>query len=115
MDDPGCMARAVMEGVLIDLYRYNQQMGTSSQNYMIGAGNGLGKSRVWPQIAADMFNRKHLVVDTENTVYGAALLAGSRHPEHKDLRKAAGKIAYSNFEPDKINAALYREITGAYK
>ncbi len=112
--DVGCMARAVMEGVFMDLFEYYQQMGASSHKVMIGAGNGLGKSPVWSQIAADMFDRKMFIVDTENAVHGAAILAASRMREFGDLKSAAGKITYSTFEPDRENAAVYREIIENY-
>jgi len=107
--DVGCMARAVMEGVLTDLYDYYQQLGASKHDVMVGAGNGLGNSRVWSQIAADMFGKKMLVVNTENAVYGAALFAASRLDRFRDLESAAGKIDYSTFEPDRENAAVYRD------
>lgn len=110
-NDPGCMARAVMEGVIKDLWDYYQQMGENEQGWLVGAGNGLGHNRTWPQIASEMFGKSLQVVNTENAVYGAALMADYAAGSTPNLAEAVENIPVSVFHPDPKNVAKYQEIT----
>ncbi len=71
----GHRARAVMEGVAEELLGfYNRFEGVAGKS-VTGAGNGLVKSRLWQEIMARKFYMPVNVMDFENAVYGAALVA----------------------------------------
>jgi len=71
----GHRARAVMEGVVRELYDfYNLYEGVNTGS-ITGAGNGLVKSDIWCRITAETFNMPLNVMNFENAVYGAALVA----------------------------------------
>lgn len=76
LEDIGHQARAVMEGVLMDLYEHYSVLQQYDRNdALIGGGKGLIASKVWQQIAAEIFGRPIRVAAPENVVLGAALLA----------------------------------------
>jgi xylulokinase len=69
-------ARAVMEGVLMDLFESYQILSTADRwEFFVGGGNSLQKSRVWSQIAADLFGKPVRITQSENALLGAALMA----------------------------------------
>lgn len=99
LSDLACMARAVMEGVLNDLrpfFDILQKRFPSSD--LIGSGNGLQKSPVWAQITADHFNLPLRVVEHENVVFGAALLA-AHGIGLLQLQNAAASLPYREYVP----------------
>jgi xylulokinase len=71
----GHRARAVMEGVAAELLDFYNQFEGVKASVMTGAGNGLVKSDIWCGITARTFNMPLQVMDFENAVYGAALVA----------------------------------------
>jgi len=71
----GHRARAVMEGVVAELLDFYNHFEGVSASSVTGAGNGLVKSRVWRKIAEQTFGMPLNVMDFENAVYGAALVA----------------------------------------
>ena len=71
----GHRARAVMEGVVAELLDFYNQFEGVSATRLAGAGNGLVKSDIWRRITARMFGMTLQVMDFENAVYGAALVA----------------------------------------
>jgi len=104
-------ARAVMEGVLMDLYAPYQILGRDvSHNFTIGSGKGLQKSRVWSQIAADLLGTRVRITDFENAVCGAAMMAALSVGDITNLEAAAESIAYV-FErvPEQAKARYYRD------
>ncbi len=104
-------ARAVMEGVLMDLYAPYQILSKDNQrNFMVGAGKGLQKSRVWSQIAADLFGKSVRITDFENAVCGAALMAALGVGGIKNLDKPVQSITYTaEMVPEHSNANFYRD------
>jgi len=106
----GHMARAVMEGVLSDLYKFHRLMGDTSDNVIIGSGNGLVKRSVWSQIAADMFGFKLKITDFENAVFGAALMAAKGIGKINNFKNAFKSIAYHNILPDYKNSKKYKRL-----
>ena len=106
----GHMARAVMEGVLFDLYEFYSLMGKTSEDIIIGSGKGLSESYVWPQIAADMFNRKVRVTDFESAVFGSALMAARSAGKISSLDKTFKSIKYIDFEPSLKNSNKYSKL-----
>jgi xylulokinase len=73
------MIRAILEGVaysLRDGLEIFQEMGVPSSQ--IRASGGGGRSLLWRQIQADIFNREMVTINTtEGSAYGAALLAAA--------------------------------------
>jgi sugar (pentulose or hexulose) kinase len=88
-------ARAVMEGVLFDLYELYLGMSTyDSCEFMVGAGKALQKSSVWAQIAADIFGKPLRITHFENALYGAALTAAVGVGAKENLEAGVGSIQY---------------------
>ena len=110
-NDPGYKARAVMEGVLMDLYEslvLIEQV--SPQKDLIGAGKALQTSRIWPQIAADLFDKKIRTTKNENALLGAALLAGKGTKQFNNLTDCASAFVYAEDKlPNGSNARFYKE------
>ncbi len=71
----GHRARAVMEGVVTELYGFYKLCGELRTASITGAGNGLVESCLWRSITARVFELPLNVMDFENAVYGAALVA----------------------------------------
>lgn len=110
----GHRARAVMEGILLDLYRLRPPGAAGGGEFMIGAGKGLLDSRVWAQMAADFFGCPLRITDFENAVWGAALLAAVGAGEVRDVRAALGSIRYrQELAPDPAHSAEYRALIAA--
>lgn len=109
MGSTGHRARAVMEGVLMDLYMLCPP--TDKKGLMIGSGNGLHGSKVWGQMAADFFGSPIRVTNFENAVWAAALLAAVSTGLLPGLDEAVKSIKASReFEPNPANAAEYQQI-----
>lgn len=71
----GHRARAVMEGVVAELVGFYNHFEGVKASSLTGAGNGLVKSDIWRRITAQTFGMPLRVMDFENAVYGAALVA----------------------------------------
>jgi len=109
LQDVGHLTRAVMEGIMLDLYRLRPPTGSSP--FMVGAGKGLQKSKAWAQIAADLFDRPIRITHFENAVWGAALIAALGVGAVRDVRDAVATIQYSQqVLPDAARAAQYRDL-----
>jgi xylulokinase len=106
----GQRARAVMEGVLMDVMAFYRLLGDDPQPTLLGAGKGLQKSRVWAQMAADMFGKPLRITDFENAVFGAALLAAYGAGQIQDLGEAVRAIRYREVAPDLVASKMYQEI-----
>ena len=104
-------ARAVLEGVLMDLYASYEILEKDDRcGFVLGAGKGLQKSRIWSQIAADLFGKPIRISGLENAVYGAALLAAYGLGAVEDLEAPARAIAYAaEVTPDVAQAKFYRK------
>jgi xylulokinase len=91
----GHQARAVMEGVLLDLYELYIGMRTYKNcEFMIGAGKGLQRSSIWAQIAADIFGKPLRITHFENALFGAALTAAVGVGALENLEAGVGFIQY---------------------
>jgi xylulokinase len=112
LQDVGHQTRAVMEGVLLDLHRLRPPTFADGPGFMVGAGKGLQNSRVWAQMAADIFDCPLKITDFENAVWGAAVIAAAGAGAIADVRDATATIGYSReFSPDGASAAQYRKLT----
>ncbi len=110
----GHRTRAVMEGLLLDLYRLHPPLETGGPGYMVGAGKGLQNSRVWAQMAADLFACPIKITDFENAVWGAAVVAAAGAGAIADSREALATIEYSReLWPSAENSARYRDLIAA--
>jgi len=91
----GHRARAVMEGVLLDLYELYQGIRSYNDNeIMVGAGKGLQKSRVWSQIAADIFQKPVRITNIESALFGAAITAAVGTGALGNMGLGIGAIKY---------------------
>ncbi|WP_423224548.1 xylulokinase [Candidatus Amarolinea aalborgensis] len=109
--DPGCQARAVMEGVLLDLVALRPPTLGSKAGFMIGAGKGLLDSRVWAQMAADFFACPLKITNFENAVWGAALTAAVGVGAVQEVNQAVAAIEYSlEMAPNPVHSAQYQDL-----
>ena len=108
---PGHQARAVMEGVLMDLYEADQLMGQDGeQEWLIGSGKALQQSQVWAQIAADLFGRGLQIPYVETAILGVALAAGWSAKELGDKQIWQQSINYGEIiRPDPLKTNFYKE------
>ncbi len=82
------------------------------------AVGGGGKSDLWLQIAADIYNRPVTRPRcSEAGILGAAILAGTATGIFSSLEQAAGAMVHSDrtFEPDPARAARYQQKYEAYR
>lgn len=93
--------RAILEGVIFELYDFYEKLGVSDENVpMIAAGGGF-TSRLWSQIAADIFNREiRITMHQEQAALGAALIAGVGFGYYPNMKEAC-KVA--KYKPEVIN------------
>jgi xylulokinase len=111
------MARAVLEGVayglrqILDVLR-QQAAGITSMR-LIGGG---GKSRLWRQILADVFQLPiHMLeLKGEATSWGAAVAAGVAIGQYDWSIAAQRSRVVEMVEPDVSNAQLYEEMLAVY-
>jgi xylulokinase len=101
VSDIGHQARAVMEGVLMDLYDHYSILEEYDHNpFMIGAGKAMQESQIWPQIAADLFGKPIRVMKSENVALGAAILVAFGSGYLKELDAAVEMGPYEDVKPD---------------
>jgi len=103
--------RAVLEGVLMDLYDgYEILKKGDRSGFMVGAGKGLQKSRLWSQIAADFFGKPVRIMDFENAVYGAALMAALSDGCHETLDEPVRSIEFAaEIVPEEASVKFYQD------
>jgi xylulokinase len=104
-------ARAILEGVVMDLYDAYQILERIEQHdSIIGAGNSLQRSPVWAQVTADLLGKPLDITAFENAVFGAALLAAKGINEVADLDSGTRSIEFAvEIIPDPIITKIYRE------
>jgi len=107
----GHRARAVMEGVILDLYELYLRIQLHDVNeIMVGAGKGLQKSKIWPQITADIFGKPIRITNFENALYGAALMAAVGVGVLPDIDSGIRAIQYDRqVHPCSENSAQYQD------
>lgn len=113
------MLRGVMEGVsysLLDCLDIIKDMGIVPESVMVSGGGG--KSPLWRQIQADMFNCPVTVnKSSEGPALGAALIAGVGAGVYKDLEEACrAAIAVKTTQyPNAPDAAVYKKYHNVYR
>jgi xylulokinase len=106
----GHQARAVMEGVLFDLYELYLGIRTYNNcEFMIGAGKGLQKSAIWAQIASDTVGKPLRITHFENAIYGAALTAAVGIGALDNLEAGVSPMQYDHIFPQAKKAARYHD------
>jgi xylulokinase len=113
------MIRAVMEGVsysLLDCISIIRDMGVSSSE--VRASGGGGRSPLWRQIQADMFETDMVTINSsEGGALGVALLAGVGTGVYKSVPEACDatiKVA-SRQKPIAVNSKVYKQYYKIYK
>jgi len=113
------MVRAVLEGVAFSLrdgLEIFGEMGVPARQ--VRASGGGGRSPLWRQIQADVFNRELVTINaTEGSAYGAALLAatGTGHfGSVEEACRAAIRVTGSS-EPDAARARVYADGYAVYR
>lgn len=105
------MIRAVMEGVsysLLDCISIIRGMGVTSSE--VRASGGGGKSPLWRQMQADMFNTDIVTINSsEGGALGVALLAGVGTGVYKSVPEACDATikVVSRQKPIEANSAVY--------
>ena len=103
------VSRAVMEGVLSELFKFYSLFGGNKNSFITVSGNGMVKSKVWPQIAADMFGKKVKIIDTENAVLGASLIAAEGVKKIDNFKDVFSSIDYRIVMPNNENTRKYQK------
>jgi xylulokinase len=106
--------RAILEGVVFELYYLYERLAPcpDDDTPIIAAGGGFS-SRLWTQIAADIFGREIKATQCqEQAALGAALIAGVGLGYYSGMREACGKVKYraESVRPKKENLGRYREV-----
>jgi len=113
------MIRAVLEGVAFSLrdgLDIFEEMGVPSKQ--IRASGGGGRSALWRQIQADVFDREMVTTSaTEGSAFGAALLAAAGTGQFGSIQEAcrAAIEVTGRSVPDPARARLYAETHAVYR
>jgi len=106
------MTRAIMEGVVLELYGLWRGQGGRRAGTVTASGGGF-TSPVWRRIAADVFGAPlRMAVVGEQAALGAALLAGLGAGCYRSLRHACAAVRYRRpvVEPRPEITHLYRRL-----
>jgi xylulokinase len=113
------LTRAVLEGVVFSLRDGLDIMrGLGVEIRRVRATGGGGRSRLWRQMQADVFNLPiQRTVADEGPAYGAALLAGVAAGRFNDAVEAAGvtRLAPDIAEPDAEQVRRYESIYSRFR
>ena len=109
--DRAFCARAVLEGVIMDLYdSYQTLEREEGREFILGAGKGLQRSPVWAQVTADLLGKPLRITAFENAAFGAALMAAKGIGEVEDLDQALRSIEFAaEMVPDPARSKTYHE------
>ena len=112
--DRGCIARAFMEGITLDMRDMLQSMMNSGLEIStIRILGGTTKSPLWNQMQADIYNRPvETLKTTDAAVVGAAIIAGVGAGIFSDIPEGVAHMvkADQKYEPIAENAKLYDEL-----
>jgi xylulokinase len=111
LDSISHRAKAVMEGVLMDLLDGYEIMKINDQSdYLMAGGKGLQKSRVWSQVAADLFGKPVRITRSENAVLGAGVMAAYGVGLMNNLEESTDAVEnVAEMTPDLAKADFYRD------
>ncbi len=112
--DRGCLARAFMEGITLDMRDLLQSMIDSGiEISTIRILGGPTKSPLWNQMQADIYNRHvETLKTTDAAVVGAAIIAGVGAGIFADIPEGVAQMVKADrqYEPIPENAKLYDEL-----
>lgn len=102
------LTRAVMEGLILNLYSVGKVLMEKFPVDEICASGGFAKSDFWLQLVADVFQKKVVITDNvEGSAWGAVLLAlKGLGLEAKTAEQPISKV----FLPDTTKAELYNQL-----
>ncbi|MEY3989502.1 MAG: hypothetical protein RI985_583 [Chloroflexota bacterium] len=115
----GHMARAVMEGVTFSLrdgIEIMRQLGVPTSD--VRATGGGGKSALWRQMQADIYNAPvSTLAAEEGPAYGAALLAGVGTGHFADVNDAVNRCVrvVATTQPNADAVAKYDQVYAIYR
>ncbi|MBO3803423.1 MAG: xylulokinase [Candidatus Brockarchaeota archaeon] len=113
------LARSVMEGVaygMRDSLELVKNLGIEIEQ--VRASGGGGRSPLWRQIQADIYNAEIVTVSVdEGPAFGAALIAGAGAGIFRSVEDACGKAVAlaTRTKPVQENAKLYEKYYEVYK
>jgi len=109
------LIRATLEGILFGLFSVTELLIPDTekrQNIIIRASGGFGKSELWLQMVADIFQMKVVVAETvEASAWGAVLLGFKAFGLESSKVKDSGKT----FLPNPDHKAVYRQSFEKFK
>lgn len=111
--------RAILEGVsysLMDCLSIIREMGVEASE--VRASGGGGRSLLWRQIQADMFNTDIVTINSsEGPALGVALLAGVGTGVYSSVPEACDATisVASRQKPDAANSGVYRKFYPVYQ
>ncbi|MFN5675960.1 MAG: FGGY-family carbohydrate kinase, partial [Roseiflexaceae bacterium] len=115
----GHMARAVMEGVTFSLrdgVEIMRALGVPTND--VRATGGGGKSALWRQMQAEIYNAPvSMLAAEEGPAYGAALLAGVGTGHFADVNDAVARCVriVATTQPDTGAVARYNQVYAIYQ
>jgi xylulokinase len=116
--DRGCLARAFMEGITLDMMDMIQAMrraGVEVQRVRILGGPT--RSTLWNQIQADIYGTSVQTLKVPDaTVLGAAILGGVGAGVFKSIEEGADRMVRIDrtYEPQQQNVVVYAELYATY-
>jgi sugar (pentulose or hexulose) kinase len=112
------IARAVMEGVVYDVYRMLKAFERQNENVdMLKALGGAAKSALWMGILADVTGLPvYIPAEGNSACFGAAILAGKGTGVFDSMQEGYQRIARKDKEilPDRENHKIYSQLFDLY-
>ncbi len=111
------LTRAVMEGLILNLYSVGKVLMEKFPVDEICASGGFAKSDFWLQLVADIFQKKVIVSDNvEGSAWGAVLIAmEAMNIEPKHTIQNDGKEFLPNLENEQTYVALHAKFERLYE
>jgi gluconokinase len=111
------LTRAVMEGLILNLYSVGKVLMEKFPVDEICASGGFAKSDFWLQLVADIFQKKVVVLDNvEGSAWGAVLIAmKSLNIEPKHTFQNDGKEFFPNSEKEQTYTVLHAKFERLYE
>jgi gluconokinase len=100
------LVRAVMEGIVLNLYVVGKVLMEKQPIHQISASGGFAKSELWLQILADVFQKPVFISETvEGSAWGAVLIAKRALGKKSEQTTSISKV----YQPNLINKGIYEQ------
>ena len=111
------LTRAVMEGLILNLYSVGKVLMEKFPIDEICASGGFAKSDFWLQLVADIFRKKVIVsTNVEGSAWGAVLISMNALNIIPTIsEKNGGKVFYPNLENTKVYSDLHKKFERLYE